>query len=316
MILSEMECNGEGVELVGVLTNPDTPQGRVSLPVPTEVSETAANLSVSRQERGFPPILQLKYEKLDAHARKEIVALHCDLLVTFAYGRIFGPKFLALFPRGGINVHPSLLPRYRGPSPIPASILNRDRETGISIQKLALQMDAGDILAQEKIPLDLRETTASLTELVASRAGKMLGYLMMDFLSDKVKAEPQQGEPVYCSLITKEQGIINWNRSAVEIDSQVRAYTPWPLCYTHWRGEELYILEGLGFPDAPSGVEALPGFVKGIDRVHGIIIQTGDGVYAVSRLQRRGKKALDWKAFYNGTRDFLGSRLEYQNGIY
>jgi methionyl-tRNA formyltransferase len=249
---------------------------------------------------------------LDAKARKEIAALQCDLLITFAYGHIFGPKFLALFPKGGINIHPSLLPRYRGPSPIPAAILAGDTETGISIQKLALQMDAGDILAMKKISISARETTASLSETVACKAAEMLQAFMSDFLTVTVLAEPQHGEPVYCSLITKEQGIINWNRPAIYIDAQIRAYTPWPLCFTRWQGEELYILKGSVLEE---GMQThLPGtgigLVLGTDRVYGILVQTGEGVFAVSQLQRRAKKALDWKAFLNGARDFIGSRLE------
>ena len=323
LALSEMECGGEKIELAGVLTNTDSAQGRKGILLPTEVSAAAAGLSRSRQELGFSPILQFKYEKLDVHARKEIAALKCDLLVAFAYGRLFGPKFLALFPKGGINIHPSLLPRHRGPSPIPAAILARDKETGITIQKLVREMDAGDILAREKITLDIRETTASLSEKSAIKAAEMLRPLLLRLASGAVHAEPQQGEPTYCSLITREMGIINWNLSALEIDAQVRAYYPWPLCFTGWEGEELYILEGSAQKketcgssllssqkNHPGFAKPLPGLVECIDRVHGILIQTGDGLYAVSRLQRRAKKALDWKDFLNGARGFIGSRLE------
>ena len=306
-----MECGGEDIKLAAVLTNPDTLKGRGSRgELPTEVSCAAAALSALRQEKGFPPILQMKYEKLDAQARKEIAALHCDLLVTFAYGHYFGPKFLALFPGGGINIHPSLLPRYRGPSPIQAAILSRDKETGITIQKLAFRMDAGDILAQEEIPLEPRETAASLTKAAGLKAAQMLKPLMQNFLAGKAQAKPQCGVPVYCTLISKEHGMINWNLPAEEIDAQVRAYTPWPLCFTGWKGEELNILEGIALESPAGHTASLPGCVIGIDRVHGILVQTGNGVYAVSRLQRQAKKALDWKAFLNGVRDFIGSRLE------
>ena len=311
--LSEMECSGEDIELAGLLTNPDSSQGRSSVPLATEVSIAAARLSNLRQQQGFPPILQLKYEKLDKKAREEIAAMGFDLLISFAYGRIFGQKFLSIFPKGGINIHPSLLPRYRGPSPIPAAILARDMETGITIQKLALKIDTGDILAQETISIDPKETSASLSEKVSCKAAEMLRSFMLRFLAGPVQAVAQQGEPVYCSLIDKEQGIINWDLSALEIDAQVRAYTPWPLCYTRWKGEDLYILEGC--VNQKSG-DIFPGFtnrqtgtVLGIDMEHGIQIQTGDGIYLVSRLQRQAKKALDWKAFLNGARDFVGSRL-------
>jgi methionyl-tRNA formyltransferase len=132
-----------------------------------------------------------------------------------------------------------------------------------------------------------------------------------------IQAKPQEGEPVYCSLIAKEQGRIDWKLRAVEIDAQVRAYTPWPLCFSQWEGEELYILEGRslgegflnGAGSSSEKEKPMPGLITGIDRVNGILIQTGEGIYAVSRLQRRAKKALDWKAFLNGARDLIGARL-------
>ena len=306
--LSEMECRGEGIELAGLLTNPDAPHGRKGDLYPTEVSAAAASLSSSRMERGLAPIHQIKYEKLGTQAREEISVLACDLLVTFAYGRIFGPMFMALFKRGGINIHPSLLPRYRGPSPIPAAILNRDKETGITIQELALEMDTGDILAQEIIPLDPRDTTDSLSDKAAGKAAEMLQDLIPKLMDKPVQARAQEGEVVYCNMINREQGHIDWKLDAVDIDAQVRAYTPWPLSYSQWRGESLYILEGGSLPEYPEAEQ--PGVVLGIDRVHGILIQTGKGVYTVSRLQRQSKKALDWRVFLNGARGFIGSRLE------
>jgi methionyl-tRNA formyltransferase len=318
-MLSEMECNGDDSHLAGVLTNPDSLQGRKSVLVPTEISAAATALSAERQGKGFPPIVQIKPEKLDAHAREQVAALHCDILISFAYGRIFGPKFLGLFPMGGINIHPSLLPRFRGPSPITAAILARDYETGITIQKLGPEMDAGAILTQERIALTGKETTASLGEIVSVRAALMLRGLIPALGRGSVNHRFQEGEPVYCSLIKKEQGSLDWNLGAEEIDARVRAYDPWPLCFTHWNGEELYILEGRKVTSdsvepvpkklASDSVESVPGLVVGTGE-YGILIQTGDGVYAISRLQRKAKKALGWKDFLNGSRDFMGSRLD------
>ena len=306
--LSEIEFADKNIKLTGLLTNPDSAQGRKSGLIPTDVSTAAVELSALRQGQGLPEIIQKKCAKLGRAEREDIAALKCDLLISFAYGRIFGPKFLELFPMGGINIHPSLLPKYRGPSPITAAILHRDKETGITIQKLGLEMDAGDILAQESFALNGNETTESLSQFVSELAAKMLKSLIPDIARGFVKSRPQAGEPLYCSLITKEQGRLDWNLPAEEIDAQVRAYNPWPLCFTIWGGEELYILQGGVFEDA-SESNLTPGLVKGIDRDHGILIQTGNGVYAVKYLQRRAKKAMDWKAFVNGARDFAGSLL-------
>jgi methionyl-tRNA formyltransferase len=302
-------------ELVGVLTNPDTPRGRHGTPEPTDVAVAARGLSNALRERGKPVFAVLKYDHPGAEARETSAALKPDLLVSFAYGRIFGPKFLGLFPRGGINIHPSLLPRYRGPTPVQAAILNRDAETGISIQRLAPGMDSGDILVQERFPLSGRETTASLSETIAGKSAVLLAALIRALHTGDLAGTAQaHGETAYCHLLKKEDGRIDWTAPALEIDARIRAFTPWPLSLTNCGKAELYILEGrprerdLPAPEGVSGTKA-PGTVLGIDKGRGILIQTGDGIYIAERLQYRTKKALDWRSFLNGAPAFIGSRL-------
>jgi len=288
--------------------------------MPTEVSAAASELDVIRKEKGFPPIVQLKPGKLNAQVRLEAAAVKPDLLVSFAYGHIFGPRFLALFPSGGINIHPSLLPRYRGASPVPAVILGREKETGICIQRLALEMDTGDIVAEDRFSLSGHETTLSLNETVSRRAALLLRDLLVDFNARCACARPQEGDASYCGQIKKEAGFINWNRSAVEIDAQIRAYTPWPLSFTRCGKDTLFILEArpMALSDFPALSQSasqpplqssLPGTVSGADKELGILIKTGDGILCVTRLQWQAKKALDWKAFCNGARDFIGCQL-------
>jgi methionyl-tRNA formyltransferase len=278
----------------------------------TEVGARAALIAGRFEARSRPAPVILKPERLSAEVRDAVAALRPDLLVSFAYGRIFGPKFLALFPLGGINIHPSLLPKYRGPAPIPAVILNREAETGISIQKLAREMDAGDILLQERFPLSGGETTASLSEYTARRSAALLPRVLRGILTGDLRARPQRAEEAsFCSLLSKEEGRIDWSLSAVEIDARIRAFNPWPLSWTMHGETVCYILEGRpweGEGGPPSG-GALPGGVLGTDKRAGILIQTGDGVYAASRLQYQMKKALDWKDFLNGARGFTGARL-------
>ncbi|MDR1447108.1 MAG: methionyl-tRNA formyltransferase [Treponema sp.] len=304
---------GDGVlELAGVLTNPDRPRGRRGRPEPSDVGE-----AVEKFSSAFPalsPIPVFKFEKTGAEAREAIAVLKPDILVSFAYGRIFGPKFLSLFSAGGINIHPSLLPKYRGPSPIPQAILNRDSETGISVQKLALRMDSGDILLRTRIPLDGRETTESLSRVVAEEAALLLPPLLRRIAAGKSQSVPQdEGEASYCSLIEKDSGRIDWKRSAVEIDAMIRAYTPWPLSWTMEGERKLNILESVPYNagDArPENASAEPGKVLGVDKKRGILIQTGEGILAVSGLQYQTRKALDFQAFLNGERHFLGAKLE------
>lgn len=284
-------------ELTGVLTNPDSPQRRGSKNEPTPVAALAETL-------GIPA---LKPEKLDADARSAVSSLKPDLLVSFAYGHIFGPKFLGLFPQGGINIHPSLLPKYRGASPIQAAILNRDRESGISIQRLSLEMDAGDLLAQERFPLTLNETSASLSETVAVMSSELLIKVLRGFLSKTIHETPQSGEVTYCSVLKKEDGLIDWSLSAERIDAQVRAFTPWPLSWTFHNGEKLFILSAR--PVSRSNSDQPAGTVTGSDSADGVLIQTGNGLLGVTKLQYQAKKPLEWKSFLNGSRSFLGSCL-------
>jgi methionyl-tRNA formyltransferase len=304
----------EGIQLAGVLTNPDSPRSRGNKTHPTEVGEAAAIISRQFAEQGKALFPVLKPLKLDASAREQVAALKPCLLVSFAYGRIFGPKFLALFPLGGINIHPSLLPKYRGPSPIHAAILNRDAVTGITIQQLANEMDSGDILAQELVQLTGRETSGTLSEIMAQKACTLLPQILSRFASGINRPKPQDhGKASYCSLVSREDALIDWRRSAGEIESAVRAYNPWPLARTVHKGKDLYIIGASVY--SYSGQEAItkeigrPGVVLGIDKQAGILVQTGEGVLAVTGLQYQAKKALGWKDFMNGARDFAGSKL-------
>jgi len=294
----------KGIEVAGVLTNPDSPKGRSGTLKPTEIGEAAAR---QQKEYGaeFPV---LKPAKLDSRAREQVSALTCDLLISFAYGRIFGPKFLSLFPLGGINIHPSLLPKYRGPSPVQAAILNRDAVTGISIQRLALQMDNGDILFQEQFPLTGNETTLALEEIMARKAAAAIGGTLVKIAAGETFGAAQNHEEAsYCRLITREDALLDWKSGALEIDAAIRAFFPWPLCRTIHKGHELFILKAGLYKG--SAVQGMPGQVLGIDKHDGILIQTGDGIIAAAELQYQAKKALFWKDFFNGARGFTGSIL-------
>jgi methionyl-tRNA formyltransferase len=311
--LARLSLEDDRFQLVGVLTNPDTKRGRHGGKEPTDVGAAADRLSRDFASRSGQSPVQFKPERLDGAVRDGIAALEPDLLVSFAYGRIFGPRFLGLFPLGGINVHPSLLPRYRGATPLPAAILGREKETGVTVQRLALEMDAGDILAQERFPLNGRETTLSLSHIAAEMGADLLLKVMQGSALDSLAGRRQNNdEATYCSLIGKDDGLIDWSLGAADIDARIRAYTPWPLCRTFHGEEPLYVLEGevhKGEVPARNAGTVLPGTVVGIDKGSGILIQTGDGVLAVSRLQYAAKKALAWGAFLNGARDFIGTRL-------
>jgi methionyl-tRNA formyltransferase len=312
--LADACLSGGPFALSGVLTNPDRPRGRSGKPEPTDVAAAAETYRAAFAEKALAPFAVLKPETLNAEAREAAAALKPDLLVSFAYGRIFGPRFMALFPLGGINVHPSLLPKYRGASPIQETILRRDSVTGVCVQKIAPEMDTGDILARKEILLDGRETT----ETLSARAGETGAALLIETLGRIAEADavpqgtPQEGDASWCSRIEKDSGVIDWNMGAENIDARIRAYTPWPLARTCHRGETLYILEAAPYtgpaPEtAGSGTRA--GTILCADKKNGILVQTGGGILALRCLQYHARKALPWQAFLNGARDFIGSRL-------
>ena len=296
--------NSSDFNIVGVLTNPPSAKGRHKELVPTEVAQIAIKYQL--------PVLEP--EKLDADLREKVRALNPDILVCFAYGKLFGPKFMALFPQGGINLHPSLLPKYRGCAPVPAAILNQEEETGITVQKLALEMDSGDVLLQVKIPLDFTETSESLLNDAANRGGELFYKVLCDIRDGKANGVPQDSsQATYCEMLKKEDGLIDWTKSAKEISAKIRAYYPWPSSFTVYKDLQLKIHRATVFQGEYSGADSsensVPGTVLGLDKKSGILIQTGDGILAVENLQLQAKKAMDFKDFLNGNKDFIGSKL-------
>jgi methionyl-tRNA formyltransferase len=287
-------------KVVGVLTNPDRPAGRGRKTVFSPVKTLALELGL--------PVFQP--ERLDSSFRTTLTALEPDILVVVAYGVIFGPKFLECFPRGGVNLHPSLLPKYRGPAPVNAAILNGDPETGITIQRIAREVDSGDIILQERVPLTGRETAASLTALTAERGAVLLSDALDLIVRDAAVYTPQDaGGATYCLRIEKEDGRIDWRRPAVEIERMVRAYSPWPSAWTLYKGETLRILAAGAISGGEATAATPPGKISGVDKGIGILVQTGEGLLVVRELQLQSKKAMDFVSFLNGVRDFSGSVL-------
>lgn len=298
-------------EVTGVLTQPDKRKGRGRGSEPSPVKRKADELD----------LLALQPEDLDGKFIDRVRGLNPDILVVVAYGKIFKRNFIDIFPLGGINLHPSLLPVYRGPSPITAAILGGDSETGITVQRLALKMDAGDILRQIKIPLSGRETGSSLTGRVAGLGADLLVQTLREIEESKVKAVPQDhSQATYCSIIRREDGLIHWTESTVMIDRKIRAYDSWPGAYSTFKGTPIRVLEAEPVAAAENEgyrtlfgeetlVKAEPGRVVGVDKKRGILVKTGDGFLIVTRLQLQSKKALDFISFLNGVRDFTGSLL-------
>jgi len=284
---------------VGVLTTMPAPTGRGGRLMPCEIDREATILGLEC----------VRAEKLDAGVRT-LLEGRFDLLVSFAFGKIFGPKFLALFPRGGLNVHPSLLPRWRGPSPLAAAISARDSQTGLSIQRLDLEMDKGDLLAQTHRLLDGTETTAALTLWAAETAPAALLPVLAALGSPEAPSWRQdESLATYCSLLQKTDGHLDWSRSARELDALVRASNPWPGATTRWNGKPLALWDSRHCPETTEDAKQLPGKVLRLDKSTGVLIKTGDGLLVARELQLPARKSLDYRSFLNGSPGLIGSLL-------
>ena len=299
----------EGYEIATVITQPDRPAGRGRRPRPSPVKLTALELGLPLFQ---PPTLR------DPDALAAVAAIAPEIIVAVAYGQILRQEFLDIPPRGVLNVHPSLLPRYRGPSPIPAAILAGDDETGVSIILMDAGMDSGPILAQRPLRIEPSDTTDSLSQKLAGMAAELLAETLPRWLKDEIAPQPQDAAlATRCPLLRKEDGDIDWTRPALHIWRQVRAYNPWPGAQTHVDDQPLQIwqawpLQGDSGPSPGTVVALRPEqstqLPTGVDP-EAFAVQTGDGLLAVLSLQRAGRKALSAGEFLRGMPGIVGRRL-------
>ncbi|MBO7094283.1 MAG: methionyl-tRNA formyltransferase [Spirochaetia bacterium] len=298
-----LKALAENHQVFGVLTNPDRPAGRKNILTPSPVKVCALELAI--------PVFQP--EKLDEKFISYIKAEGFDTLITFAFGKIFKKDFLDIFSNGAFNIHPSLLPRWRGPAPINAAILAGDKVTGITIQKMALKMDTGDIALQIPFPLDGSETAPELTEFVALKSAELIPGFIMALESDSLNYTQQnEAKATYCPMLKKEDGIIDWHESAAAIEREIRAYQPWPGCFTTMSGKTIAITQASIY----TGEEFKAGecgTVLGVDRRQGIVVATGKECLAIQYLKPQAKNEMDAKSFLNGARNVIGTVLGEKN---
>jgi len=224
-----------GFNVVAVVTQPDRPVGRSRTPVAPPVKVVAEELGIEV----FQP------ENLrDLEAIERFAAFKPDVGVVAAYGEILRKKVLAIPPLGFVNIHPSLLPRFRGPTPVVSAILAGDNVTGVSIMRLDAGMDTGPLLAQREVPLKGDERTESLTEALFELGSEMLLEVLPAYANGSLQPQPQAEQGVTVTkMLRKEDGIIDWNLSAAQIERAVRAFDPWPGTSTTWGGQNVKIVE-------------------------------------------------------------------------
>ncbi len=275
----------ERIEVTLAVTQPDRRAGRGR-----KLQSPA--VKVASEDRGIPLIQPGSLREPGIFER--LANESPDLIVVVSYGELLRKSLLDLPKHGCLNVHPSLLPRYRGASPIPAAILAGDAETGVSIMRLTRRMDAGPILAQRRSPLDGTETTGALTRRLAEESGLLLPGTITGWVFGEIDELPQhEDDATYTRELRKADGQVDWREPAVQIERFVRAMNPWPMAWTTLAGERLTIHSVRVGSDAhrserPGAIELEQEMVR---------VQTGDGIIDLERIQPAGKKplsALDW----------------------
>ena len=290
-------------QVVAVYTQPDRPagRGRALAPPPVKRAALAWGLSVVQ-----PASLR------EAGVVEQLTGLHPDVIVVAAFGQILPRSVLGIPRFGCINVHPSLLPGFRGASPVASAILAGDEFTGVSIMLMDEGLDTGPVLARAQIPVSVQDTTGSLTTKLSLIGARLLQEVLSYWSRGELTPQPQnEAEATYSGSITKEQGEIDWHLPAIDIWRRVRAFHPWPGCYTTWRGRQLKIIEAVPLTEERTfkvgQVVALTSVPEGSKAAFGVY--TGDGVLGVSKVQLEGKRAISAAEFLKGQREFIGAVL-------
>ena len=288
-----------GYEVVAVYTRPDRPVGRGLAVAPPPVKASAV-------KRGLPVFQPDSFRSAEAVVK--LAAFKPDVIVVCAFGQILPQSVLDIPAYQCVNIHFSLLPRHRGAAPVVAAVLAGDEFTGVSIQLVRRKLDTGPVLARAAIPISSQDNTGTLTDKLSLVGARLLLEALTVWRRGEITPQTQnEDEATYFSQINKEDGEIDWNLPAVEIWRRVRAYHPWPGCYTTWRGKQFKILEAAVLPGEASlgagqvitlaGHEAGPG------------IGTGEGILGVVKVQLEGKRAMSAAEFLRGQRDFIGAVL-------
>ena len=287
----------EHQQVTGVVTQPDRQAGRGRTLVESPVKQVA-------MERGLP-IFQP--ENLGGpEPLAHLAAWRPDAVVVAAFGQLLPVTVLDLPPHGCLNVHASLLPRYRGAAPIAAAILSGDAVTGITIMRMDEGLDTGPILAQVECPIAHDDTTGSMTSKLAALGADLLLKTLDGWLAGTVEARPQDdAQATYCSQLEKEDGLLDWLKPAAYLDRQMRACDPWPGAFTRWQGKRLKVLRARPLPGWQG--KGQPGQVLEIGK--GIGVATGEGALELLEVQLAGKKPMPAAVFARGQRDLIGGLL-------
>ena len=284
-------------DVVAVVTQPDRPSGRGRKVELSPVKQAALARDI--------PVMQPRSLR-DPQAVAALAALRPDVIVVAAFGQILRADVLSLPPHGCINVHASLLPRWRGAAPVQAAILAGDQVTGSTIMRMDEGMDTGPILAQAALAIDPADTGATLTRRLAQQGAELLTETLPRWLAGQITSQPQdQTLAMLCRPLRKEQGVIDWTEPAEAIARAVRAFNPWPAATTTWNGAGLKVLAAAAEPDV--ALSQPPGMVVAVDGR--VLVVTGAGALRLDQVQLAGRSAMPAGDFLRGQPGLVGSTL-------
>jgi len=286
-------------QLVAVYTQPDRMAGRGRSLISSPVKKAAI-------EWGLPVVQPLNFK--EANAVEQLANFQPDVIVVYAFGQILPQSVLDIPAHGCINIHPSLLPKYRGASPVAAAILAGDEFTGVSIMLMDKGLDTGPVLIQAQLPISTHDTTDSLTAKLSLIAAQLLLEVLPRWTSGEITPRPQdETQASYSGTLSKQEGEIDWHLQAVDIWRRVRALHPWPGCYTEWQGKQLKVIKAVPLL-AEKNFEI--GQVVALNK-EGVVfgVNTGDGILGILEVQLEGKRAISAAEFLRGQRQLIGARL-------
>lgn len=288
-----------GYAVVAVVTQSEKPAGRQRITMSSPVKKAALEHRI--------PVFEPHNLKNDEEFFKQFKHLSPDLCIVAAYGKIIPSQYIEIPKHGFINIHPSLLPKYRGPSPVQAAIMNGDEETGVTIMKIDERMDHGPLLENRKWKIESGKYYIEIEKKLAKEGAELLIETLPKYISGELKPREQDHyQATFTKLLKRDDGRIDWNRTAEEIYNQIRALNPEPGTWTIWKSKVFNIKEA-----QPLYLEVEPLSAGIVVKVDGDIAVTTSKCYLIlKQIQLEGGKEMDVKSFLNGHSDFLGSRLE------
>ncbi len=285
-----VEC---GYEVIAVVTNPDRPVGRKQVLTPPPVKVRAEQLNI--------PVYQ--YEKIKNEGVEDLKKLAPDLMITCAFGQILSQEILDIPKYGVFNIHASLLPKYRGASPIHQAILNGDKITGVTIMKTDIGVDTGDIILQSAIPIEEGETMGELFEKLSYLGSKLIVDAVLLLLNGVIQyAKQDESEATYSKMVKKQDALIDWNKPSECVVNQIRAFNPAPVAYTFYNGEPLKIFSAIAVDGNGKTGEVIENDGK-------LTVCCVGGAITLKKVQKAGGKPMEIAEFLRGNKIKKGEIL-------